>query len=93
MEDTAGLSPSDLRVLALLADEQARTGANRLSLVDLASRETADALTARHALQRLLVKGWIELAHEADASRTGAGYVTADGLRALGALWPADRGQ
>ena len=80
------LSASDIRVLALLAEEQKRTGAPRLSLVDLASQETTDSLAARHALQRLLVKGWIELAREADASRTGAGRVTEDGLRAAETL-------
>jgi DNA-binding MarR family transcriptional regulator len=92
MQDTAGLSPSDIRVLTLLAEEQKRTGAKRLSLVDLAARETADAPAARHALQRLLVKGWIELSREADANRIGAGCVTEDGLRAVDDLPAAERG-
>ena len=86
MEAKAGLSESDIRVLAVLADEQQRTGARRLSLVDLASRETADTLSARQVLQRLLVNGWIELAQEADASRIGAGCVTEDGLRVAATL-------
>jgi hypothetical protein len=84
------LSPADLRVLAVLAQEQQRTGIRRLSLVDLAARETTDVLAARQVLQRLLVKGWIELAHEADANRTGAGCVTDDGLRVAQARPAAD---
>lgn len=86
MQNRPELTASDIRVLSLLAEEQRRTGASRLSLVDLAARETADTLAARHALQRLLVKGWIELAREADASRTGAGCVTEDGMRAAETL-------
>jgi DNA-binding MarR family transcriptional regulator len=90
MQDPAGLSPSDIRVLVLLAEEQKRTGVKRLSLVDLASRETADARAARHALQRLMMKGWIELARDADASRLGAGCVTDDGLRAAETIPPPE---
>ena len=82
------LSASDIRVLALLAEEQRRTGATKMSLVDIASRETADSLAARHALQRLLVKGWIELAREEDANRLGVGCVTDDGLHAAEAIPP-----
>jgi hypothetical protein len=89
MRNEPELSAADIRVLALLAEEQQRTGTKRLSLVDLAARETADMLAARHVLQRLLVKGWIELAHEADASRTGAGCVTDDGLRVAAARPPS----
>ena len=72
----------DLRVLAALAQAQVRSGAKPLSLVDLASVETgSDALAARHVLQRFLLKGWIELERDAEASRRGAGHVTDAGLR------------
>ena len=69
--------PSDraIRVLALLAQEQLRSAAERLSLVDLAAQVTHDVFAARQVLQRLLLNGWIEL------EGTGEGRVTEDGLR------------
>lgn len=79
-----GVSAEDRRLLEVIARAHGHGPRRSLALLDIAWAETGSQDEGRHAIQRLLLLGLLELQADCDATNDCLGWLSEKGAELIG---------